>query len=1847
MTFVSEVVGRIAADRIKKKIDLTRERDLKQMTRVSSIQLDEVGAAVEKLSSWAAEHNVALVVISKKAWDGFDPDSEHALMVRPWWADYGEGPETSPAEFRNFSIDQHCVFFEVDEYEEKQSFKNVPCLRDGDLLEDSGLVALEALWEMRRDQTSAPSTVKKAIKEVFEVCNESGGTIALRPWVRFIENLMSGIGETGAIDASTIRTAVGGALPELRLFTDSDLSEFGGEAPRRRRLKENVLASLDKTPSGREIDEKGSDELLTILDDIEFKRYDGTGLEQEESEAVRESIRGYLGAHHQVGPEHVIELTHWKQLFQRMRVRRGIGTRIHEELDANHPDRLPEFEELQSTSRLDDKEIEAAQEFLDLRAEVETAPNLADLISRPLHKAVVRIANPKAQATNQPLRHLLRLLYSLIDEDAGQEGTIRLEVRRSHGSDDDSDKFSRALFALLYGPTLRDVVDSSKDLGIRLEIESSLLECGLLNQWFVEEVDPEEDQEIGWDPLRLQLRWADEKAVHTFFEWRPAELAGFVAIGAVLSRPSAQRWTSDSDFDLWCSGWLEEGGTLASAVETEAESALVKEWLAHRKEWLKDLFENGLKCDVISRYFATWESLLERLFNDYVPSGVSFPDVGEFLKVDTYTDSDGTPTLLATHPIRMRWIQSHLLECRDRIVDVLNGQLKLNPINDELFFDRLVQLSPHEQPPLLSDENRTFVAVREFDWHERYEIVTTSGEQKMDWLADLDDASLDELSGALGSYVDAHPYTDDGLALLIAVREGGARTVRRILKKFRAQRGLRGRRDRMLLTLHILCPAAEYGSVSDMVSELDDPSARTERDFPRIRVVFHKWERSDSFPPLESIEPTIDVALVPNVFSSYARFQEATQDLDQRKGRFDPWVDRAVTREPGGRTGDAAKTVTRALLPEARDSVLAWWSTVNIRHFRGSPVGEAGPSSVDFAQLMLSVVPGEVFFSRLHKVANWVVTLDAFIGRDQIEALNHGPEVISVKSGLGKGSAYTLVISSQAGRGFILNRLEQRLIQQLGQRLELEAGEIAEAIYDQARELAAKTLLRATGIGRTAQELVGLIASRQLALEFQGSDSCEEGFEAWIALDEWPEWFSGGSDSRADLLRVRGCREEEVLRLSFTVVEAKLRKATGISAARQQVKRTVELFQSAMAPSDDEVYDGRFWRRELLRALKETARPKPGEKPVAFQAFSKGQERDELSLEVQAAIRDGDYELEGVEGVICTMSDDGVEDQKTTEEGFLWIRASLDEVARVLEGALHDDVGTQIGRRSETVARAARSLENTTRTMLDEAGKGGDAMKKRMDKADTREVGEEDSVTEVAPETKGLTVRLAVAMGLDGDNKLTKKEATLINEWMAKQVELLDEGAREPLKDFLNTSFLEAYKAGELGTEAIESSARRLAEIGNQEDRDTAVALCTAVKFTDGVIDPLEHSVIQLLTDAMDIEADDDQDPGENGNEPVDEIIDVPIDIEPENPVVTPSVRERIGLGEQILVEKYQTLLDVFSEIDVDVKRDDNPYQEGPGYIVYRVRPGPGVTSARLKSKAVVEHVQLRMELSAEQHPRAFVDRGAVQFEVPKQESERYYVSADDLWSRVETPEGRLEVAIGENISGEPVIVDFSSSNTPHLLIGGITGSGKSVALETILVGLTRAYTPEQLQLFLVDPKGTELTFLEDDPHVPNGHIGIYPEDAIGLLEDRVEEMQRRYRLMSEKGVRHLGAYNGKVDLEERLPWQLVVLDEFADLTSDREEKREIERQVQRLAQKARAVWIHVIVATQKPSAEVISTVVRSNLGAQLALRVKTASDSRIIMDDPGAEALAGNGDAFLKTSRGGLTRLQCAMVKK
>lgn len=220
-----------------------------------------------------------------------------------------------------------------------------------------------------------------------------------------------------------------------------------------------------------------------------------------------------------------------------------------------------------------------------------------------------------------------------------------------------------------------------------------------------------------------------------------------------------------------------------------------------------------------------------------------------------------------------------------------------------------------------------------------------------------------------------------------------------------------------------------------------------------------------------------------------------------------------------------------------------------------------------------------------------------------------------------------------------------------------------------------------------------------------------------------------------------------------------------------------------------------------------------------------------------------------------------------------------------------------------------------------------------------------------------------------------------------------------------------------------------------------------------------------------------------------------------------------------------------------------------------------------------------------------------------------------------------LPLALGVDIAGHPVVTDLA--RMPHLLIAGTTGSGKSVAVNAMICSMLMTHTPQTLRLILVDPKMLELSVYDDIPHllVP---VVTNPHKASKALAWAVYEMERRYQLMSEAKVRNIDGYNRAAEREEgteRLPYIVIVIDELADLMMVA--GKEVEQAICRIAQKARAAGLHLVLATQRPSVDVITGLIKANLPSRLSFQVSSKIDSRTILDQMGAEQLLGMGDSL------------------
>ena len=261
-----------------------------------------------------------------------------------------------------------------------------------------------------------------------------------------------------------------------------------------------------------------------------------------------------------------------------------------------------------------------------------------------------------------------------------------------------------------------------------------------------------------------------------------------------------------------------------------------------------------------------------------------------------------------------------------------------------------------------------------------------------------------------------------------------------------------------------------------------------------------------------------------------------------------------------------------------------------------------------------------------------------------------------------------------------------------------------------------------------------------------------------------------------------------------------------------------------------------------------------------------------------------------------------------------------------------------------------------------------------------------------------------------------------------------------------------------------------------------------------------------------------------------------------------------------------------------------------------------------------------------------------VGIELPKTTRENVYLSEILNTSDFKKKETKLPIALGKNISGTPIIGDLSSM--PHLLIAGTTGSGKSVCINTIILSLLYKHTPEKCKFILIDPKMLELSTYEGVPHLLCPVI-TEAKKAASVLGWVVKEMESRYRLMTKEGVRNIDSYNAKHQLP--MPYIVVVVDEMSDLMLVA--GKEIENYIQKLSQMARAAGIHIIMATQRPSVDVITGTIKANFPTRISFQVTSKIDSRTILGEQGAEQLLGKGDMLYMSSANKIIRIHAPFV--
>ena len=379
-----------------------------------------------------------------------------------------------------------------------------------------------------------------------------------------------------------------------------------------------------------------------------------------------------------------------------------------------------------------------------------------------------------------------------------------------------------------------------------------------------------------------------------------------------------------------------------------------------------------------------------------------------------------------------------------------------------------------------------------------------------------------------------------------------------------------------------------------------------------------------------------------------------------------------------------------------------------------------------------------------------------------------------------------------------------------------------------------------------------------------------------------------------------------------------------------------------------------------------------------------------------------------------------------------------------------------------------------------------------------------------------------------------------------------------------------------------------------------------------------------------------------------------------------PPARSESGPSEESLQANARLLETVLS--DYGVQGEIVEIRPGPVVTLYELVPAPGIRSARVIGLA--DDVARSLSVTAVRIATV-PGRNVIGIEVPNARRETVFLSEILASDEVVHHGGRLSLALGKDIGGKSVVADLS--RMPHLMIAGTTGSGKSVGVNAMILSLLYRLSPDQCRLILIDPKMLELSTYDGIPHLMSPVV-TEPAKAVTALKWTVREMERRYRAMSQLGVRNIGGYNDRVEEARRrgevvtrkvqtgfdpdtgrptfeeqplalepLPFIVVVVDEMADLMMVA--GKDIEAAVQRLAQMARAAGIHVIMATQRPSVDVITGTIKANFPTRISFQVISKFDSRTILGEQGAEQLLGMGDMLFMQGGGRITRVHGPFV--
>lgn len=1618
------------------------------------------------------------------------------------------------------------VYLETKVQSDEQGLQNLFTLRDSNFLDGSfddyagvegGIpeLMLKTAWdEISGSDSRVPTLLKERVLQVIGLIHPDIEPVPVRRFAAFaFEACQVWISSDAAKDELVTDRIIGECFHQLEMFPDPLWRKGGVDTRIKRRLELNARHA-ELIAGGSELD---PEDVIKLADVAQFVDEAGDKLAPLLREQFAELCRKYASAPSDA-LRREIPYTIFEQLFQKDSTGLKLGDRVRTEIENAAPSRLAELDASDVVQGLNSK-LQADAERLLSMPMIEGLKPLIDLLTTRTRKAVERVAAPPAARFSNPIIQLVRIIRQL---QILNEGIRPAKIHVECADNEAKLSATRGLFAFIYGPTLKSLIDETRDIpgACELSVDPCLTEqCEVPGLVEERESDNETEQvqaPISWTTLALSVSVTDEygKLIECLdrVEWAPEHLSFLAFLWLLVAADDSPAWSTIGELRLpegggsedWLNAFVQRDKSLRVIEPSDSSvfdglDTTTDELLFQRQRLRKSLCKSGLSIEAFNDFTDAWQAVIASVRVDHVPDGTRPRVLEAVLGLDMLAFcGEDRRLMLPTHALRMRWVASYLQRCLKLASSCMTGIATFSVSDGDQYLDWLETLSPHESPPTAMGKSGEILHARsEIAWFEEFAPLTRVSAD-----VSVDQHALRSIAARIVDYLDAHPFKRDGLSILLLLPSSDVVPAQLIELVTKGYSDLR-------ISLTVAAPKIRWEKIARLVEALpsEERKSGSGRLFPARDLAFIEFDLgADLAGALDG--QSFDISVVTHVLQESVISQQNTEPPSEgRAGAFDAVLDRPICLESAG-SGGAISIVMR---PRAPDVSLEAWGTLVVRANRSCPVSPSQPENIDFVELRINFQDSARVFRALHQNSHWVITLERHVSREQIESVEAGaPDVLSVETDIGSNGLSTLIVSSHSGRALIEARLARKLRKLVPDSSDLEGdnrilAELAKRVYEETRKLSPHLALQAMGVARVTEEILGLCIARRFADE-EFPANVSDGLLAWISLDEHTAWFGGAANIRADMCRVIIERDASgLLEVDLLVLEGKFRQSFDSHGVVQVVRTRTFLEQilSSSAHGGSENVDAEMWRERFLSAIESVGAD--AIRVVRDDILVEDEEARTIPEEIRQLFREGKYRIRSLDSLysIC-----------------LW-ESSQAEVEREFKDSI-------------TVIRSSRAH------ILELIGRPNRSVKVRM------------------------------------DERLISGQVGSIS-----------------IKDKPSASQKLAVNGSEGGMPE-----EYIAFSGSGSDWSEEQS--STVGERDSTVSPIAKAEVVALAPR--------------------------------------------GMSQTELGKMYDEILGCFASHNVAVSsapKGDHPIVEGPASILFKVKTGTGVDPRKLFERS--QALKLKLELEQDQNISFDIDKGYVTIDVPKRTEQRYYVNAADLWDKWERPITELAVPLGEDRYGEPVIVNFSSSNSPHLLVAGTTGSGKSEALNTMLFGLVRFYSPTELRLMLIDPKGTELVPFETSPHLI-GTIGWEDTDAVVLLKSAVEEMQRRYEKFRQKRCRSLVEFNSASSADEKLPWWLVVLDEYADLTHDPQSKKEIEQELKRLAQKARAAGIHVIIATQKPSAEVISTNLRSNLPSQLALRVKSGTESRVVLDEAGAENLNGKGDALLKAD-GKLCRVQCAKV--